>query len=215
MNSKSLESLKSILSTRLHDQSDRELGSFKRSAAVALVIGGESSQDILFIHRSEREGDPWSGHIGFPGGGTERGDKNPRATAIRETIEEVGLDLQAADYLGLLKRMQLHKLGSPIDFGLECHVFHLPANLNHSLHLNPSEVDEAFWVSQSELFHAGSISEETFHFSGLSRALPCIKVRGKIIWGITYMLLSEFQIILAQAGKVNLPPLPPYPYRKS
>lgn len=215
MNSKRLAFLKTILSERLADQGDRELYSFERSAAVALILGGENARDILFIHRSEREGDPWSGHIGLPGGGTELGDQDPRATAIRETIEEVGLNLQQANYLGLLKRMQLHKLGSPIDFGLECHVFHLDQDFNHALELNTSEVDEAFWVSQNELFLGQNLSEETFHFSGISRTLPCIKVRGKIIWGITYMLLSEFQKILAQSGKSEFLPLPPYPYRRS
>ncbi len=211
MNQVKFDHIKSLLESR---PNERDITSYQRSASVALVIGGAHSQDILFIHRSEREGDPWSGHIAFPGGGTEEQDENSRITAIRETCEEVGLNLQAANYLGLLKSMQLHKLGSPIDFGLECHVFHLPADFDQELKLEPGEVDEAFWVSLTELYGADSIAEETFHFSGLSRTLPCIKVRGKIIWGITYMLLVEFQKVLHEIGRSDLLSLPPYPYAK-
>ena len=47
---------------------------------------------MLLIRRAEREGDPWSGHMAFPGGHIEAGE-SPLEAAIRETEEEVGLSL--------------------------------------------------------------------------------------------------------------------------
>jgi hypothetical protein len=44
-------------------------------------------------------GDPWSGHVAFPGGRAEPGDASPWHTAARETWEETGLDLLAAGRL--------------------------------------------------------------------------------------------------------------------
>ncbi|CAJ1450645.1 unnamed protein product, partial [Effrenium voratum] len=94
----------------------RILGSSKR-AAVALVfrvdsegpIGKESllrgdldasgaSVELLYILRTSREGDKWSGHVAFPGGKREAEDADDRATAARETKEELGLDLEGRSF---------------------------------------------------------------------------------------------------------------------
>ena len=49
--------------------------------------------EILFIKRAARKGDKWTGHIALPGGGREPADTDDQAAAVRETREEVGLDL--------------------------------------------------------------------------------------------------------------------------
>eukprot|EP00928_Gymnodinium_smaydae_P057867 TRINITY_DN41092_c0_g1_i1.p1 TRINITY_DN41092_c0_g1~~TRINITY_DN41092_c0_g1_i1.p1 ORF type:complete len:325 (-),score=17.46 TRINITY_DN41092_c0_g1_i1:283-1194(-) len=60
--------------------------------------------EILYILRASRDGDKWSGHVAFPGGKRESTDVDDRATAVRETLEEVGLQLESSDffYLGQL-----------------------------------------------------------------------------------------------------------------
>jgi 8-oxo-dGTP pyrophosphatase MutT (NUDIX family) len=44
-------------------------------------------------------GDRWTGHVAFPGGKRDPEDTDDRAVAIRETSEEVGLDLTTNDYI--------------------------------------------------------------------------------------------------------------------
>ncbi|KAL8704883.1 MAG: hypothetical protein Q9201_001999 [Fulgogasparrea decipioides] len=51
--------------------------------------------EVLFIKRAEREGDRWTSHIAFPGGRRDPEDEDDCATSIRETKEEVSLDLSA------------------------------------------------------------------------------------------------------------------------
>lgn len=53
--------------------------------------------EILFIKRAGRAGDRWSGHVALPGGRRDPSDIDDRAAAIRETKEEVGLDLTRSD----------------------------------------------------------------------------------------------------------------------
>ena len=44
-------------------------------AAVALILRETSGEaEVLVIWRAEQPGDPWSGHLGFPGGRVEPGD---------------------------------------------------------------------------------------------------------------------------------------------
>ena len=46
-----------------------------RQAAVAIVMREHTDgPQLLFIKRADKEGDPWSGHMAFPGGLMDRGD---------------------------------------------------------------------------------------------------------------------------------------------
>jgi 8-oxo-dGTP pyrophosphatase MutT (NUDIX family) len=82
----------------------------RRRAAVAVVLHEEPSPRVLLMKRAERTGDPWSGHISLPGGGFQASDRDLRVTAIRETREELGIDLDDAHLLGNLAA--LHPLTS-------------------------------------------------------------------------------------------------------
>jgi 8-oxo-dGTP pyrophosphatase MutT (NUDIX family) len=53
----------------------------------------EGDPEVLFIKRAGRAGDRWSGHTALPGGKRDPTDADDLAAAIRETKEEVGLDL--------------------------------------------------------------------------------------------------------------------------
>jgi len=63
-------------------------------AKLALFLG----PDLLVIQRDDRPDIPWPGHWDLPGGGRE-GAETPLACALRETREEVGLEI-APDQVG-------------------------------------------------------------------------------------------------------------------
>jgi len=63
-------------------------------AAVALIIrDGAEQPELLLVKRAHRSGDRWSGHWAFPGGLSQSADASPLDTAVRETREEIGIDL--------------------------------------------------------------------------------------------------------------------------
>lgn len=71
-----------------------------RGAKLILLIGGK----LLVIRRDDRDDIPWPDHLDFPGGGRE-GNESPELCVLRETHEEIGLCLSAAD---LVWRVQVH-----------------------------------------------------------------------------------------------------------
>jgi len=72
-------------------------------AAVALILlEGPRGLETLLIRRAERADDPWSGQVALPGGRYDPADADLLVTAIRETREETGVDLSAAERLGVL-----------------------------------------------------------------------------------------------------------------
>jgi len=60
--------------------------------------------EVVFIKRAAREGDRWTSHVALPGGKRDPEDEDDKAVAIRETSEEIGLDLTSKDvcYVGNL-----------------------------------------------------------------------------------------------------------------
>ena len=98
-----------------------------RRAAVSLVLRRTGNHtEALFILRATKQGDPWSGHMAFPGGHHEVGDVSLRHTAERETREEIGLDLsQAADCLGQLDSVTANPRGGTLNMVVTPFVYEL------------------------------------------------------------------------------------------
>lgn len=160
-------------------------------AAVAVVLreGGRGAE-VLFIERAMREGDPWSGHMAFPGGRLEGDDDSARTAACRETLEEVGLEIARAEYLGHLCDLT-GRSGSPAPMLVSAHAFHLERD--EPLALDPNEVRSAFWFPLAELHDA---SRRTTHRIPQlpEHVFPAIVIGepGRhFVWGLTYRFLDE------------------------
>ncbi|KAL8810755.1 MAG: hypothetical protein Q9200_002326 [Gallowayella weberi] len=123
--------------------------------------------EVLFIKRAARKGDRWNSHIAFPGGGRDPEDKDDIATSIRETREEIGMDLEAENCLQvgyLSERIVTTWLGKTpyvllasanntrtdllIRLMVLCPFIYLQMRFDiEPLTLQPSEVHSAHWVS--------------------------------------------------------------------
>jgi len=157
-------------------------------AAVAVVLHeGAEGLEALFIHRAERAGDTWSGQIAFPGGRREPADADLRATALRETLEEIGVDLTVAEPLGVLDDMYPRTpvlppvVVRPFVFGVAQRP---PITLS-------AEVQGAFWVAFRALAAPGAQREVTIHHRGVTRVLPAYVVENRTIWGMTERILTN------------------------
>jgi 8-oxo-dGTP pyrophosphatase MutT (NUDIX family) len=166
-------------------------------AAVALILrDGPAGIELLFIRRAEHPGDPWSGQMAFPGGRAEPGDKDLLATAIRETSEEIGLDLaRAAEPLGALDEVRAMARMRPLELTILPFVFRLVTPADPELSV---EVRSVHWLSLAALLGADLRSTMDYVHDGESLRFPCVRVDEVVIWGLTFrMLLALGERLLA------------------
>ena len=165
----------------------------KRRAAVAIVLCAEPEPlRILFIERTEREGDPWSGHLASREGQVEEQDRTLRDTAERETWEEIGMDLSSAEYLGQLDDVT----GATTPVVVSGFVY--SAVKSGAFGLN-QEIQDAFWIDLTDLLDPERQKEYRFQSQGLERALPAIDLLGPgrpLLWGLTYRFVAQFLTLL-------------------
>lgn len=178
----------------------REGASGDAKAAVALVLrapqkGG--SAEILFIRRAERPHDPWSGHIAFPGGRHDARDATLFDTAVRETREEVGLDLaQGASMLARLRDVQARARGKRMGMTVAPYVFAIESH-DPPLTLEAREVAEAIWMPLRSLARGDGAGTHVFEASGERYELPSLPVGNHVLWGLTYGMVTNFLAALA------------------
>jgi 8-oxo-dGTP pyrophosphatase MutT (NUDIX family) len=90
-----------------------------------LLRHAPAAPEVLLIERARREGDPWSGHMAFPGGRVEISDESVQRAAERETFEEVGIDLAGAELLGRLDDLEGRDSGRTLPLVISAFVYHV------------------------------------------------------------------------------------------
>ena len=166
-----------------------------RKAAVAIVMREtEAGPQMLFIKRAEKDGDPWSGHMAFPGGHMETSDPSLQHAAMRETHEEIGLDLTHANYLGALNHQHAQPRGRVLDMLIAPHAFVIHGDPV----FNPNyEVDEVVWTALEPMARNQIHDTETKPIAGTPTIFNGYRLeRGHFVWGLTYRMLKTFFTVL-------------------
>lgn len=175
-------------------------------AAVAMMFAGSGRKlELCFIRRAERQGDPWSGHVAFPGGRASPGDPTPAAVAERETMEEVGIRLRPEHRIGHLPELPVRRDDLKWSMTLSPFLYHVgPERLPHRA--NAMEVAEVFWVPVPHLFDEATTTTYDFVRNGEALSFPGVAAGSNIIWGLTLRVLGVF----AERLQRPFPALPDY-----
>ncbi|NLY95503.1 MAG: CoA pyrophosphatase [Myxococcales bacterium] len=160
----------------------------RHSAVAALLREHRGEPEVLFIRRAERPGDPWSGHMAFPGGRKEPGDPDLVHTAERETFEELGfVPSEFGRLVGRLDDVEAVARGRRVGMIVRPYVY----VVERDPRLRPNEeVAEAFWSPLRPMLEGRVDTVRPYVLDGKELALPAYDLGGRIVWGLTYHMLQ-------------------------
>lgn len=148
-----------------------------RPAAVLIPVVEHPEPTVLLTQRATHLPDH-PGQIAFPGGKIDKGDDSPRASALREAEEEIGLDRSFIDPIGYLD-LYMTTLGFRI----------VPViarvRPGFELKLNTGEVDNTFEVPLAFLMNLQNHQRHAREWQGLTRHYYAIPFGERYIWGVT------------------------------
>ena len=158
----------------------------RETAAVAVIFRPEEGE-LLLIKRADRQGDPWSGDIAFPGGRVEAEDLSFSVAASREARRRGGDRPRRGRgvFLGYMPPFQTKRRGIWVVPG----VFLTTGAV--SVEEADSEVSSHMWVPLSELLAPENRSTYSLELGDDRRSFPSFNLRGYVVWGLTERILSS------------------------
>jgi 8-oxo-dGTP pyrophosphatase MutT (NUDIX family) len=164
-----------------------------KKGAVLILISPDSKKEpcITLIQRNVYDG-VHSGQVSFPGGKVEPFDYTYQQAALRETKEEIGIEIHPSHIIGQLTEVYI----PPSRFL----VFPFVAFSNEIPPYNPDsrEVNKIIQLPIKELLNEQIVVQKKVKVASLNATIltPCFYVQESIVWGATAMMLSELKVML-------------------
>ena len=156
-------------------------------AAVLLLLWPQDGSLYFVLTRRASDLRGHGGQISLPGGRCDPDDSDHRATALRETEEELGVPASDVQVLGPLDKIYI----PPSNYLVYPLVSALPAP--PCFRPRASEVAEVLQIPLAFLLDHRRKRESLQHRNGRSLRIPWYALGGQMVWGATAMLLSEFE----------------------
>ena len=167
----------------------RKLTSDLMAAAVLIpIITREASLSVLLTERSS-DLKQHAGQISFPGGRMDATDSDIRATALRETHEEVGIDPANVEIIGYLDP-------NPTVTGYAVTPVVALVELKQELIIDPLEVKSVFEVPLPFVLDEGNQKSAEREFEGVMVPIAEFNFGQYRIWGATASMLIQFRKFL-------------------
>ncbi len=154
-------------------------------AAVLILCFKEGGEDHLLLTRRTEQVLHHRGQISFPGGAVDGVDQSLWETALRETVEEIGIDPQQVSFV---KGLGTHY--TPSGFRVAPFVGRLAAP--PVCRSNPVEIAEVFTVPMRFFADRGNVRFFKKVWEGREFIDPHFTYEGREIWGVTGRILCEF-----------------------
>ncbi|BCR03360.1 coenzyme A pyrophosphatase [Desulfuromonas versatilis] len=166
-----------------------------RPAAVLLPIYRRQGRDTVLLTRRSDRLNHHRGEISFPGGARNADDVDLRATALRETEEEMGIRAGDVSVLG-----RLDDFVSVAGYHVTPFVgtFRYP----YPFVVNREEIAEVLEVDLEQLRDPAVFRKENWSHRGRQFPVCFYTVDGNEIWGLTAAILRQFLKRVSLRGQV-------------
>ncbi|WP_251978881.1 CoA pyrophosphatase [Salinicola avicenniae] len=156
-------------------------------AAVLLPVVTHAEPTLLLTQRT-RHLKQHAGQVAFPGGKREPADADLLATALRESREEIALPPSEVEVIGQLSDvLSLHGLRVTPYVGL------VPPDL--PLLAEPGEIETIFEVPLRYLLGDPRTHTDVIEIDEVAHYIPSYRVDGRVIWGLSAMMLVELLVV--------------------
>jgi 8-oxo-dGTP pyrophosphatase MutT (NUDIX family) len=166
--------------------------SFRPAAVLVPLVRRERGITVLLTQRTE-EMPSHAGQIAFPGGRKQEEDADARATALRETEEEVGLSRSFVDVIG---QVDHYRTGT----GYEITPVVGIVTPGFTLHADPREVADVFEVPLSHFMDEKNHRIDSRVWNGHERRYYAMPYGDRYIWGATAGMLKNLHFVLTNGG---------------
>lgn len=178
------------MSTRPRSGLDaRPPGHQPRQGGVLILLYPKDGRLHFPLTRRTETLEAHKGQISLPGGARE-GDEPLEWTALRETHEELGVDPQSVEVLGVLTPLYIFLS----DYRITPYVAVRPDR--PAFVPDPVEVAEVLEVPLATLLDPAIRREEEWVLHGTTTRVPFYQIGEHKVWGATAMVLSEFVAVL-------------------
>ena len=155
------------------------------AAVLVLVVARDGALCVVFTKRTERVAHH-KGQISFPGGIIEPDDESEEAAALREAEEEIGLNPEDVEVLGLLD--DLAGRAAPFVITPVLALARRPV----AFRADPDEVERILEVPLAFLLEPANRRVEIWERDGERYPIYFFEYQGDVIWGATGRILKHF-----------------------
>ena len=163
--------------------------SILKPAAVLIMLFPKDRSLHFFLTKRTNNVEHHKSQISLPGGAKETGE-SIQDTALRETTEELGVQLVSDAIIGKLTPFSI-----PIS-GYHVHPFIAWCDFIPTVKPDPAEVEKVFSLDLNSLQDSSIYHTEKGQYNGTIYNAPYFQFPEGKVWGATAMILSELKYIL-------------------
>ena len=160
-------------------------------AGVLLLLFPDNDNIHFFLTLRTETVDHHKGQISFPGGVQEH-NETLEHTALRETMEEIGIKPESISIIG-----KLTPLFIPVT-GFEIFPFIGWSGNKPVTKIQDKEVEKIIVASISDLIDEQNHKIKKTKIRNIPVSMPYYDLNGETVWGATSMILSEFKTIIQE-----------------
>jgi 8-oxo-dGTP pyrophosphatase MutT (NUDIX family) len=166
--------------------------SFRPAAVLVPLVRRESGITVLLTQRTE-DMPSHAGQIAFPGGRKQAEDADAKATALRETEEEVGISRTFVEVVG---EVDHYRTGTGYEISPVVGI----VTPGFTIHADPREVADVFEVPLAHFLDAQNHRIDSRVWQGRERRYYAMPYGDRYIWGATAGMLKNLHFVLTNGG---------------